>query len=279
MAKKFSDKAESKSKNNTKQSENNFTEKSTWRKITDIITPIIIFVIIVCYGIHILNKHYQNQILVSQLKTAYSTIDQGFKNAIAVQDGESITTTPLWINCNIKILDKNIEKCEAELKKIFLIKEVLKDSDGTDGIITDRNKCLNSIGKYNKWWHLNSNSQCSGWNNLTFILNNGMKTDILIIGENDSYIVGQLTVDINGSKEPNRWGRDAFMFNIMRDGGIMPYGGYRDCKRLAEYLNMNLDSILTQRHWQYTDICSKTTTSDGTACAARVIENNWEMDY
>ena len=172
-----------------------------------------------------------------------------------------------------------MEKCEEELKETFMVKEIIKDSDGINGIITDKNKCQNSVGKYNKWWHINSNSQCSGWNNLTFILKNGMKIDILIIGENDSYIVGQLTVDINGNNEPNRWGRDAFMFNIMRDGGIMPYGGQRDCKRLAEYLNTDIDSILIQRHWQYTDICSHTTTSDGTACAARIIENNWKMDY
>ena len=254
-------------------------KKSISLRISDILIPLVIFTVIVLAGIFIIKNNFQNKIYVAQLKSAYSVMEQGLKNAVANQGEENITTTEIWRACNFKKYKSDYDKCEQALKKYFAGARIVYNSDEINGLIADKEACKQSVGKYNKWWNLNSDSYCSGWNNLTFTLSNGTKFDLLAVGENDSYIVGQLTVDVNGEREPNRWGRDAFMFNITRDGSLIPYGGRRDCIRLAEYLHMNLDEVLNQRHWQYTDICSSTTSSDGTSCASRIIENSWKMDY
>ena len=254
-------------------------KKSFSLRVSDTLIPIIIFCVVLFSGFYILNQKYQKKIYVSQLKLSTSIIEQGLKNVIANQGEDDITRSNLWEYCNIKNLDDNIDKCENELKKYYIGIKIIKSSDEENGLITDKEICKQSVGKYNKWWNLNSNSECSGWNNLTFSFNNGIKADALIIGTNKSYIVGQLTLDVNGAQKPNRWGRDTFLFNILKDGSLIAYSGYTDCKILAEYLNESLDYVLKQRHWEYANTCSSSTTSDGTACAARVIENNWEMDY
>ena len=255
------------------------TKKSLPKRILDILIPILIVSVIVVVGLHIRKGEFQKKVYVILLQSAYSSVEEGLKTAVALQGDNYIISTPLWNACNIKNINQDINKCEKELKKFFTGVKIVRNNNNINGLISNQKDCKQYVGKHNKWWHLNSNSECSGWNNLTFDFNNGMRADALIIGENDSYIAGQLTIDVNGKQEPNRWGRDVFLFNILKDGSLVAYSGYSDCKKLADYLGENLDSILAQRHWKYADTCSSTTKSDGTACAARIIENGWIMDY
>lgn len=255
------------------------SQKSLIRRILDILIPVLIVSIIIFIGLHIKKGEFQKKIYVTLLQSAYSSVEQGLRTAVALQGEDYIISTPLWKACNIKNINHDVNKCEKELNRFFVGIKIIDNNDNKNGLISNKKDCEKIVGKHNKWWNLNSNFECSGWNNLTFDFNNGMRADALILDENDSYIAGQLTLDINGEQEPNRWGRDVFLFNILKDGSLVPYSGYQDCKKLAEYMHMDVDNVMAQRHWEYSDICSSTTTSDGTACAARVIENGWIMDY
>ena len=73
--------------------------------------------------------------------------------------------------------------------------------------------------------------------------------------------IGTITIDVNGSAKPNRWGRDVFLFRVGYDGILYPAGG-------EKYKNMNSATAL--------ETCTGTT---GTGCTQRLIENNYEPNY
>ena len=225
---------------------------------------------------------YHRKMYVSLLRSGMSTLEGGFKKAVADAGVSSVTDTKLWDACDIRTIDKRKDDCKKELSVYFKgIKPYVKKNRSEDTVNTyDKGYlCRELVGHSNMWWHLNSKTHCSGWDNYTFYFNKGMKVDALFIGKNDSYIVGQIILDTNGDAKPNRWGRDAFMFNVLADGTLVPYAGLNDCLNLAHYMNVSKEYVLKQKHWKYADTCSLTTSADGTACAARIVESGWKMDY
>ena len=81
------------------------------------------------------------------------------------------------------------------------------------------------------------------------------------IAETDNHpgSIGNLTIDVNGRTEPNRWGRDVFLFRIGCDGMLYPAGG--DIYELMDD-NTNTD---------YND--------SNQGITSRLVENNYEIDY
>jgi len=81
-------------------------------------------------------------------------------------------------------------------------------------------------------------------------------------------ICGALDIDVNGLKGPNNFGRDIFRFTITNGRGpqLYPLGGIED----ANYTWKADDGTMNNCHAGNTD---------GKACAARVIEEGWEMNY
>ncbi len=78
---------------------------------------------------------------------------------------------------------------------------------------------------------------------------------------------GELRVDINGPKEPNLLGRDAFWFFITNGNGLKlyPCGGSDDKHGGSDY-------------WWESGYC-KGNDKRGPFCAGRIIESGWIMDY
>ncbi len=74
--------------------------------------------------------------------------------------------------------------------------------------------------------------------------------------------IGQLTIDVNGKAKPNVWGRDVFWFRVGNDGLLYPAGGDKFAKMDQNGKNMS---------------CTKESRNQG--CTARLIENNYEIDY
>ncbi len=71
---------------------------------------------------------------------------------------------------------------------------------------------------------------------------------------------GTVVIDINGKAEPNKMGRDAFLFKLMADGSLTPYGS-----------NGSWD---TGR-----DKCNASEITTGYTCAASIYENNLKVIY
>lgn len=78
-------------------------------------------------------------------------------------------------------------------------------------------------------------------------------TDLHGVSEEDvANALGWIAVDVNGSKGPNVWGRDVFLFDLIVNKGIIPAGS------------------------ESTATCSKT--SSGYGCTAKVLKEN-AMNY
>ena len=83
--------------------------------------------------------------------------------------------------------------------------------------------------------------------------------------------IGRLTIDVNGANPPNILGRDAFYFRVGTDGFLYPAGS----------VNFSLLEDASDSYtWNKADskyIC--TDTDKGLGCTARLMENNYEVDY
>ncbi len=80
-------------------------------------------------------------------------------------------------------------------------------------------------------------------------------------------LLADVTIDVNGKRKPNIYGRDIFVFKLDPKGKLYPYGG-------IDYA-VYVDDMDTR--WQKD--CADTSTSTGYSCTARVIENGYKMDY
>jgi len=79
-------------------------------------------------------------------------------------------------------------------------------------------------------------------------------------------ICGEVYIDINGFKGPNNFGRDIFYFTMTNGRGpaFYPYGGH-------EWL-----STAESEYWAYK--CNSNWQA-GMYCAARIMEEGWQMKY
>ena len=84
--------------------------------------------------------------------------------------------------------------------------------------------------------------------------------------------VMMFTIDVNGFKGPNQWGRDLYYFCVTPEGTLVPAGSEDFRNRRGEIPLWNSDSLGT---------CNpeKLKESDGRGCGARIIEKGWKMDY
>ena len=78
--------------------------------------------------------------------------------------------------------------------------------------------------------------------------------------------MGSISIDVNGEKGPNQYGRDMFDFVLGSDGKLYPYGG-------------KAASGTGSGHWKNSGGCNPAAARSGYYCAARIIENGWVMDY
>lgn len=74
-------------------------------------------------------------------------------------------------------------------------------------------------------------------------------------------------IDVNGSKEPNIGGRDMFTFNIYEDFTIDE----------VDPASTDLSSLEAERNNLYDENCL--TSSIGKGCFAKILNDDWEMNY
>ena len=109
---------------------------------------------------------------------------------------------------------------------------------------------------------------------IVFYTNDGMKIEYLTAsGVN----LINVNVDVNGDKPPNRLGYDIYCFNILANK-VTELRPLYDQKGATKE-----DGTLVPHMWWKTnkDLCDRNSSShqNGVGCAARVIEENWEITY
>ena len=91
--------------------------------------------------------------------------------------------------------------------------------------------------------------------------------------------LGTLTIDINGSEPPNVWGRDAFYFRIGNDGLLYPAGSKNFSIIETEDATNTWDSEDADAGNDHSTDFRCNDEFKGVGCTARLIQNNFEVDY
>lgn len=97
---------------------------------------------------------------------------------------------------------------------------------------------------------------------------------VLLAGGHLYESVATVYIDANGVNPPNIFGRDLFVFELGSDGVLYPYGSLD----VSVYTSLNDNNIWNKdgSSWACTD---GKITGDAWGCTARLIENNYRMDY
>ena len=107
---------------------------------------------------------------------------------------------------------------------------------------------------------------------ITYNTNSVSKNPETVVAEGGSITnsVGRLYIDVNGPAKPNTWGRDVFYFRIGNDGLLYPAGG----------VNFAILEGQSGKTWRSANSDFSCGTSKRTiGCTARLIENNYDIDY
>ena len=224
--------------------------------------------------------NYQKKVWVNQLKKSVSVLEQGFRKMLADEGVDSLLDTKAWTDNTVSynLCDYlGAGDClgiENGLKTYFKISKIGDDGSGSQDY---------------SYSYLNKKNQKLNWHtwivfadgmtlfDSSFYVHSGMDCSDGIDAQNCKIAAADFKIDVNGQRGPNRIGRDIFGFILSTDGRLIPFYSLEDKKSYSGQAN---------DYWR--DDASKCGTpgksdaeekSDGFGCAARIIENGWEMDY
>lgn len=220
-------------------------------------------------------QNYKKQVLVNQLKKAMSEISQGLQLMMAEDEVTSLTQ----INGAVSYCSSQ-NRFETDWHCIPLGKRFLSSFKGSRYVTN-----IQDIPNY-KWKYLNEEKyEVPGIVSAHILADGAMILwgehwlgDTLMTEEGhplnreDIGYVMLMTIDVNGFKGPNQWGRDLFYFMASPEGNLIPAGS-------EDFRNRRGNVYLW--NWSTLGSCDpkNNKNSNGTGCAARIIEKGWKMDY
>lgn len=234
-----------------------FTKKIAFT-LAEVIITLGIIGIVAEITIPTLISNYRKQEYLNSFKKAYTNTTQAFMS-IAQEEGcpGNLECTNLFdeSTSDTQTVDQNI--LNALSKKL----KVIKSCGYSAGTATD--ECSPNV----KYLVGSGTSSRSG---IRFILADGIALNIEDLAGNcalftDKFLCAVISFDTNAAKLPNTMGRDYYQLYLQKNGTLMPhgYGG-----------TWNVNSGTPQ------DVCrTDVATSYGKACAGRIIEENWQMNY
>lgn len=240
---------------------------------------------------------YNKTIYITSLKKAYNTFQDGMKLYMASQGVFSLADTDIFG------LDESFDLSTRETAFDSIIKSkfnTTKSCIGADGD-TSCQYAATYLDNSASFTMLKPNSipgeifgtiagGAGRGNSYSFYSNGGFsfqvflmrvdtcRPDYAIKGAMKAFC-GEVMIDVNGPKQPNKIGRDIFGFYLGHDGSLYPYYG-RAC---IEYANKFFNA--EDYYWRNdATLCGAPNNSDvsgalGLGCAARIMENGWQMDY
>lgn len=185
-------------------------------------------------------ENYKKQETVSRLKKAYTTMTQALKLS-EIDNGEMET----W---DLNSCSNGIEFFEKYWKKYFKIAKICYTPSDCSYESNDPFTYLNGT---------HSNTALTGQYRTPFITNDGI-VYIFSFLEGSGTPHDWVMVDVNGSKAPNTFGKDLFIFRRNANKGIIP-----NCYDKTEN--------------EVKSDCSKNGT--GVCCSRKILLDNWEIKY
>ncbi len=183
--------------------------------LAEVLITLAIIGVVAALTIPSLIKKYEIRHTMTALKEIYSVMDQAAKLTIA----ENGTPDTWYSNVTTGLNAKN-EIMLNKFKPYLRITKICQP--GEQGCFTDvMYKKID--GKDTRNWNRNNSDIIS------FRLNNGMLGFLLSYGINskkvndDLHYYGVISIDVNGAKRPNVFGRDVFSL-MLTERGIIPFG-------------------------------------------------------
>lgn len=212
--------------------------------------------------------NYQKKIYVNQLRKTVSIVEQGFHKRMA-----DLEVTDLSYGGIVEMLDPEVFK--TEMPKTFKVVKTCV----TDISCMPKDRTTNTVVKYKPLKPGGvppslENYYLAVLNDGTFI---GFKEHFCgpvrnMDLTNLKYNCGFVFIDVNGAKGPNQYGRDAFSFVIGNTGNLFPLHG-----DVWSEANFGDTSKTYKTMPEYCDTSYASSSGDG--CAARIIDDKWEMKY
>lgn len=224
----------------------------------------------------------QKQIYVTSLKKNYAAMTQGFKMMLAEEEADDFGGVSSFIEmgksqCKIPndIDDAKCNSLWAGLARHMKLSPTVADKTRAIRKMTGAEQGWSYV-EGTKYMALPSGMWIYSAN-FYKTARNGDAVKIAELGGHMYTLQGDFTVDINGPANPNKLGRDVFMFKVDSKGQI--YAAYS--KDYAIY-DGQLVGLL---YWPGYNRCGRGNsaasikTSTGEGCAARIMERGWIMDY
>ena len=247
--------------------------------LAEVLITLAIIGIVAALTIPTLISNYQKTQYVTQLQKFYSTFNNGMKSYMASMGCDDMRCTEFFKGQTSDEEWQTIFK--TEIPKIFKTVEVYSN-DNYSGFQSLHYPTITALGG-----KTTSTLIVMVGAPYTFVTADGQFVSITNSPGNcdqmpnadsklKNFCSNEIVVDLNGPKGPNLSGRDCFRFMLGNDGLLYPFFGYD-----MGTLYSAPDSI-----WKLDPTACGTqgnskinTNVSGDGCAARIMEEGWQMNY
>lgn len=233
--------------------------------------------------LHTLISNVQKQILVKQLQKSYSTLNQSFRQMLVSNEADLLSQTDIFNSIGGESAtgsqakqcsytdDAKGETCKnfySNLSKYLKIVEI---------------KNFTADDNYQAAWITGTHlSNVTG--NVIILADGSFITNYIFYSQDPNNktntimkgMVGDIRVDVNGLKGPNRRGRDIFFFYLGNNGVMYPWGSHE----FSIYYSNGKNNNYWETSSKSSSFCRNPIPSSeyGNGCTARVLETG-KMDY
>ena len=227
--------------------------------LPEVLITIVILGIIAAITLPIILYDINKNTWSNSFKTNINVLNTGFKQMMVSEDVNDLRDTTLWTDYVTDDVTTKNDDITRELRKYFKIDKV--DENWPDSIYA-----LSNTEYENK--------------SVRFYLPNTATLNIKFINDKTftkcteeqvfCHPVAEVLLDVNGDKRPNTIGKDIYSLFLGEDGVLYPNGSEAVNKYDSEKYPL----------WDSELGCQgKNPTTNGLACAARVVEEGFKINY
>lgn len=224
---------------------------------------------------------YKKNAYITQIIKSVSQFDQAMQNIMVRRECTDMVCTTVFSD----VSDSNVwnDMIDTEIKKS--IKVIFSFKSGQKANNNLKSTYLSPRGTYtsNMDWNDSTGYKFITPDGVMYVIKSRgcMKTPFAESSIIKNYCA-DVTIDINGERPPNQYGRDIHNFMLAQNGHIYPLydSGYAIAMSGG-------DETSSDSYWKNNDeACASdkylhqvSGTVKGSGCAARIIESGWKMNY
>ncbi len=222
--------------------------------LAEVLITLVVIGVIASITVPTIMANHQKESVLAKLKKTYSTLGQVVKLSqvdngpcdewgVIYDDGERILHSTLIFETYIKPYVRTIKECSSAYECGYPLGHKWKYMNGQD-----YNLSMQSSPSSRAYFYLSDG---------VFVMVNTGSSEASGGGNTIAYYsMPTIIVDINGTQNPNKIGRDTFFMKLHKDKGVVPYGDDSDLD------NCNI-------------------TGYGLTCLNKIMKNSWKIssDY